>query len=310
MKIAVLGAGAMGGLYGSYLSRENDVTMVDINAEVVDKINNVGLEVREPDGSSNIFHPSAVTSTEGMDPVDLIIIFLNSRFTESALNGNKAIIGPNTCLMTMQNGSGHENVLGKFVAQENIILASTQHNANVAAPAVTNHGGSGMTYIGCVTGSADRFQLVADTFNACGLEAKVCDEVQKLIWNKMFTNVSASALTAVLQMPLGYISFDEATWELCSKLVREAVDVAKALGMDFDYEEKLAEVKKVCDNAPKGLTSIYSDIKNGRRSEVDTISGSVVAAGKKVGVPTPTHDAVVAIIHALEGRPLYDKDKE
>ena len=141
-------------------------------------------------------------------------------------------------------------------------------------------------------------------------QAKVSDEVQKLIWNKMFTNVSASALTAVLQMPLGYISFDEATWELCSKLVREAVDVAKALGMDFDYEEKLAEVKKVCDNAPKGLTSIYSDIKNGRRSEVDTISGSVVAAGKKVGVPTPTHDAVVAIIHALEGRPLYDKDKE
>ena len=310
MKIAVLGAGAMGGLYGSYLSRENDVTMVDINETVVEKINSEGFEVREPDGSSNIFHPHAVTDTEGMAPVDVIIIFLNSRFTEAALSGNKSIIGPDTCLMTMQNGSGHENLLSKFVPEENIILATTQHNANVAGPGITNHGGSGMTYIGCVTGSADRFKPVADTFNACGFEASVSDEVQKMIWNKMFTNVSASALTAITQMPLGYISFNESAWELCQKLVREAVDVAGALGMDFDYEEKLADVKAVCDGAPKGLTSIYSDIKNGRRTEVDTISGSVVAAGKKTGVPTPTHDMVVTLMHALEGRPLYDKDKE
>ena len=310
MRIAVLGAGAMGGLYGSYLSRENEVTMVDINESVVERINSIGFEIREPDGSSNIFHPNAVSDTEGMSPVDLIIIFLNSRFSEAALKGNPSLIGPETCIMTLQNGSGHENTLGKFVAQENIIIGTTQHNANVAEPAVTNHGGSGMTYIGCVAGSADRFQAIADTFTACGLEAKVSDEVQKMIWNKMFTNVSASALTAVLQMPLGYISFNENAWTLCCQLIREAVDVAKALGMDFDYDEKVAEVKKVCDNAPKGLTSIYSDIKNGRRTEVDTISGSVVAAGKKVGVPTPTHDAVVNLMHALEGRTLYDKDKE
>ena len=67
MRIVVLGAGAMGGLYGSYLSRGNDVTMVDINADVVDKINREGFEVREPDGSSNVFHPKAVTATAGMD---------------------------------------------------------------------------------------------------------------------------------------------------------------------------------------------------------------------------------------------------
>lgn len=204
----------MGGLYGSYLSRGDDVTMVDINAEVVDKINREGFEVREPDGSSNIFHPKGATTTAGMEPVDLIIIFLNSRFSESALNANKAIIGPNTCLMTLQNGSGHEATLGKFVPQENIIIGTTQHNANVAGPGITNHGGSGMTHIGCVTGSASRFQAIADSFTACGLQTDVSDDVQKMIWNKMFTNVSASALTAVLQMPLGYISLDPFAWGL------------------------------------------------------------------------------------------------
>ena len=302
MRIAVLGAGAMGGLYGAYLSRENDVTMVDINAAVVDKINAEGFEIREPDGSSNVFHPRAATSTAGMEPMDLIIIFLNSRFSESALNANRGIIGPDTCLMTLQNGSGHEATLGKFVSDEHIIIGTTQHNANAAGPGITNHGGSGMTHIGCVTGSASRFQAVADTFTACGLKTDVSDDVQKMIWNKMFTNVSASALTAVLQMPLGYISADPFAWSLCLKLIREAVDVAAALGMDFDYDQKVAEVKAVCDNSPKGLTSIYNDLKNGRRSEVDTISGSIVRAGEKAGVPTPNHAFMVALIHAMEDR--------
>ena len=73
--------------------------------------------------------------------------------------------------------------------------------------------------------------------------------------------------------------------------------------MDFDYDEKVAEVKAVCDKSPNGLTSIYADLRYGRRSEVDTISGSVVRAGKKSGVATPSHEFLVELIHAMEGRP-------
>ena len=304
MKIAVLGSGAMGGLFGAYLSRENDVTMVDINPAVVERINTQGLEVREPDGSSAVYRPRAVQNARGMDPVDLVIIFMNARFSEAALGGNPELIGPETYLMTLQNGSGHEDTLAKFAAKDRIIIGTTQHNANAAEPGVSNHGGSGVTHMGCVTGSAARLQPIADTFTACGLEADVSDDVQKMIWNKMFTNVSASALTGALQVPLGFISRNADAWALCRKLIREAVDVAAALGMDFDYDQKVAEVKAVCDNAPNGLTSIYSDLKNGRRSEVDTISGSVVRAGIKVGVPTPSHTFLVGMIHALEGKNL------
>lgn len=303
MKIAVLGAGAMGGLYSAYLSRHNEVTVIDVNAQVVEKINADGLEVQEPDGTSNIYHPHAVLSTEGMEPVDLIVVFVKAMFSESALNNNKSIIGPETYLMTLQNGSGHEDMLGKFVPQEHIIIGTTQHNASVAGFGVTKHGGSGMTHMGCVTGDVNRLQKFADAFTACGLEADVSDGVQKMIWNKMFTNVSASALTGALQVPLGFISADENAWKLCCQLIREAVDVAAALGMDFDYDEKVAEVKAVCDKSPNGLTSIYADLRDGRRSEVDTISGSIVRAGVKAGVPTPSHRFLVGFIHAMENRP-------
>jgi 2-dehydropantoate 2-reductase len=302
MKIAVLGSGAMGGLYSSYLSRGNEVTVIDVNQALVDKVNSDGLEVQEPDGTSNVFHPHAVLSTEGMEPVDLVIVFVKAMFSEGALNTNKGIIGPDTYLMTLQNGSGHEDLLGKFVPQEHIIIGTTQHNASVAGLGITKHGGSGITHMGCVTGDVSRLQKFADAFNACGLEADVSDGVQKMIWNKMFTNVSASALTGALQVPLGYISANEHAWSMCCTLIREAVDVAAALGMDFDYDEKVAEVKGVCDRSPEGLTSIYADLKNGRRSEVDTISGSVVRAGRKVGVPTPSHEFLVEMIHAMEGK--------
>ena len=300
MKIAVLGAGAMGGLYSAYLSRHNEVTVIDVNAQVVEKINEDGLEVQEPDGTSQVYHPHAVLSTEGMAPVDLIVVFVKAMFSESALNNNRGIIGPETYLMTLQNGSGHEDMLGKFVPQEHIIIGTTQHNASVAGFGVTKHGGSGMTHMGCVTGDVTRLQKFADAFTACGLDADVSDGVQKMIWNKMFTNVSASALTGALQVPLGFISADEHAWKLCCQLIREAVDVAAALGMDFDYDEKVAEVKAVCDKSPNGLTSIYADLRDGRRSEVDTISGSVIRASERNGVPAPTHRAMVQLVHAME----------
>ena len=126
--------------------------------------------------------------------------------------------------------------------------------------------------------------------------------MQKLIWGKMFTNVSASVLTGVLQVPLGYIAENESAWALCEKLVREAVAVAAGEGLDFDADEKVAEVRGVCERSPKGLTSIYADLRDGRKTEVDTISGSVVRASRRNGVPAPTHEAMVALVHAMEGK--------
>jgi 2-dehydropantoate 2-reductase len=310
MKIAVLGSGAMGGLFSAYLSKHNEVTVIDVNPALVETVNANGMKVREPDGHVDVYHPKATLSTAGMAPVDLVVVFVKAMFSEGALNNNRGIIGPNTCLMTLQNGSGHEDTLGKFVDAEHIVIGTTHHNANISELGTSNHGGSGITHIGCICGDVHRFQYIADAFTACGLEADVSDGVQKMIWDKMFTNVSASALTGALQVPLGFITEDPAAWGLCCELIREAVDVAAGLGMDFDYDEKVAEVRRVCENSPAGLTSIYADIKNGRRSEVDTISGSVVRAGKKCGVATPGHAFLVGMIHALEGKAKKEREQQ
>lgn len=302
MKIAVLGAGAMGGLFASYLCRHNDVTLISRHEEQADLINKEGFTVLEKDGTKEIFHPHALVSTKDMEPQDLVILFVKSMANESVLAANRSLLGPDTYLCTLQNGSGHEEVLRKFVPEDHIILGTTQHNASTKARNITRHGGSGMTHFGGITGDAKRLQRFADCFTSCGLQADVSDRVQEMIWNKMFTNISASALTGALQVPLGYIVKDPYAWSLCCQLIGEAVDVAAALGMHFDREEKIREVRAVCENAPDGLTSIYADLKNGRKTEVDAITGSVVRAGEKTGVPTPGHSFLLKLIHAMEGR--------
>lgn len=302
MRIAVLGAGAMGSLYGGYLSRKHDVLLVDVKEETTQKINADGLIIHEPDGTTAVCHPRAAVNTAGMAPVDLIIVFVKAMFSESALQNNRALIGPDTYVMTLQNGSGHEDTLCKFVDRAHVVIGTTQHNSAVVGPGEIRHGGSGITHLGCIEGDVSRLQLIADALCESGLEADCDPNVLKLIWGKMFTNVSVSALTGVLQVPMGFIVEDPHAWALCQTLVREAVAVAKGEGLDFDAEEKIAEVRAVCEKSPQGLTSIYADLQRGRRTEVDTISGSVVRASKRNGVPAPTHEAIVALVHAMEAR--------
>ena len=263
MRIAVIGCGAMGALYGGYLSRNNDVTLVERNPDRIAKIRADGLRIAEPDGSAAVYRPGITGDTSGMAPVDLVILFVKSMQSEVALEANRALIGRDTYLMTLQNGSG-------------------------------------WTHIGPLVGDAARLEPIREAFVSCGLEADCKQDIKRLIWQKMLTNVSASVLTGVLQVPMGFIAENPSAWAICETLVREAVAVAAGEGIEFDADEKVAEVRKVCTDSPAGLTSIYADLRDGRRTEVDTISGSVVRASERNGVPAPTHRAMVRLVHAME----------
>ena len=142
MKIAVLGAGAMGSIYGGHLSLHNDVYMIDKKQEIVDKINADGLKLFEND-KDVIYRPEAMTDSANLGEVDLVILFVKALFSKAALEENRYIIGEHTYVMTLQNGAGHEDILSEFVPKERIIIGTTEDNGAVLDFGYVRRGGIG-----------------------------------------------------------------------------------------------------------------------------------------------------------------------
>lgn len=307
MRIAVLGAGAMGSLFAAKLSACHDVLILDLNAARIESVKAEGLRVMEQDGSVLTGYPSASLPKDAAGEYDLVLVFVKAMFTKAALEGIRQIIGPKTLLLTLQNGGGHEDVLSQFVPMENVLIGTTQHNASVREGGSIHHGGSGVTVIGNLAGNDAAVKDVVDAFTQAGFEMKASENVRKAVWQKLMTNVSLSALTGVFQMPLGFVTQSESAWKLCEILIREAVAVAAADGVEFDVEDKIEEVRRVSVNGPMGITSICADLQNGRMTEVDTISGSVVRAAKRLGMQAPHHEMMVLLIHAFEDKNRINK---
>lgn len=302
MHITVIGSGAMGGLFSSLLSQDNEVTVVDRNEALIEKINGEGFSIIDKNGIRTIYHQKAVNSSKGLPVQDLVILFVKSMYNSDALEQNKNLIGENTFLLSLQNGMGHEELLSHYADANHVILGTTHQNAAIVSLAENVHKGTGPTTICNLSLQPKLCQPIADILTQAGIITTISPDVRRMIWNKLFTNVSASALTAILQVRLGYITSNPFAYGLCKNLIQETILVAKSEGFDFDYEEIVKEVTDICNNTPDGVTSISYDIKNHKKTEVDTISGSVLALAKAHEIDTPFTSFVVSLIHAMEGR--------
>ena len=302
MKIAVIGPGAMGMLFGGYLSKENDVTMVGTRPAAMEQMKQEGITITETDGSSAIYTPNACADTSGLGYMDLIILFVKASASKSALDKNRHLISPDTILMTLQNGAGHENLLLQYVDADHVIIGTTQQGSTKTSDNSIFHSGLGSSAFGAVNGHSERFNQIAEVFTACGFPSEVTDNVKYMIWNKLMINASSSVLSGVLQVPQGYVEQDSYAWSIACSLITELCETATADGYPFDAKEQIARLQKHLQAAPDGLTSIYADLKSGRRTEADFITGAVVDAARKHGILAPTHELMLKLVHAMEGR--------
>ena len=308
MKIAVLGAGAMGCLYGCYLSKKHDVLLVDTYAPQVEAINAKGVTITEMDGTDHHYAMKAVLSGTCSEPADLLVVFVKSTATYAAIEANQGLIGPDTLVMTLQNGAGNDRDIAHFVPKENIVIGTSKHNSVGAGPAACRHTGSGETTLGTMVKDSDKDRKVAAILEDCGFEVTVSDDIQRIIWSKLFVNMSINTLSALLECRIGYMIENKYAWDFARRIIYEGVMVAEADGTYFDRREALESVRKVCEAVPNGYASMYQDRKNRRKTEIDKINGAVVEQAKLYGVPTPYNSLVVDLIHAVEG--TYDDKPE
>ncbi len=302
MKIGVLGPGAMGLLYGAKLSAAADVILIGRNEEKVERLNKEGVTI-ERDGVKTVYPVTAVKSGECREVVDVVLIMTKAYQTGEALCANKGMIGPDTCLLTLQNGAGHEEVLGRFVDPAHVLIGTTAQGSSLTGPVSLVNSGLGPTAIGAIE-PCDANRRVLDELAAlmdqAGFECRVSDEILWMVWNKLMINASSSVLSGVLQVRQGVVAENEHAFLVCQQLIEEICATARALGLSFDTEEQIQRLHRHLLQAPMGYTSIYMDIRHKRKTEVDYICGAVLGAAKAHGVKVPGQEMMIRLVHAME----------
>lgn len=292
-RISIIGDGAMGVLYASMLSSFSPVTVFSRNAERTEKRNVNGIRVISREGEI-ICRPVFSSDKSAISSSDLVILFVKSTATVGVIDEYKEYIPEGAYIMTLQNGAGHLEELRRYFPEERIIIGVTEHNASVIDDCTINHGGCGKTVISTSP------EWVKDAFSSAGIETEVSDFVMRDIWRKLLTNASLSTATALLMCSIDSLGRSSSAFSIVEKLLEEAVMVAAGDGYRFSYDEVRRELYEKTRTSHNAYTSIYSDLKNGRKTEVDYISGYVTARAEALGLDVPYQRAAVDMIHAKE----------
>ena len=305
-KVAVLGAGAMGCLFGGLMAEKGlDVTLIDVWKEHVDTINSKGLKM-DGHGGDRYIKIKATMDPSTLKPVDAIIIMCKATALEKALTNAKNIIGDKTMLMSFQNGIGHEAIMQKIAGKEKVLGGTTTQASNVLGPGHIKNHAALPSWIGEYEGGmSDRVKDLAETFTAHNLETIAVPDIKKRKWMKLFALTAIGPLSSIFDLHHTdlYISNknQEVSRELGKKIILETREVAKADGVDVTEDECLEMFNKIVDSKQTNKSSMCFDILNKRKTEIDFINGAVSKIGKGHGVKTPMNDLMYKMIMVKEG---------
>lgn len=305
MKICMLGTGSLGSTIGGTLAQGgSEVYFVDQWKEHIDKINENGLKMTD-EKEEWFVKVDARTSAEGIGPVDLVIVLVKSFATKEAVAQLKKtnVIGPETLVMSLQNGLGNEETIAEVVGEDNVISGKTYVGGRLLEPGYVSVGVKGKyTYIGELTGKiTDRIQAVCEEFNKAGLLCEVSDNIKGLIWDKLLINVAAGALCGITRLPYGPLYEEDYIKDTAVEAIQEGINVAKAAGVKLKSEDPEYAWYAASEGLPGTFkTSILQSLEMKRPTEIDFINGSVVEWGEKFGIATPVNKTLVTCVKGIE----------
>lgn len=309
MKIAILGGGgAMGGLFGGYLARAgNAVTLIDVARPAIDAINKDGLRIEEKDGSSAVIAVHATHDAASVGPVDLIVNFVKCYHTEVAIRAALPMMGPDTAILSLQNGWGNASRIGAVAGESRVIVGLTYHSGTLLGPGSVKHPGTGLTHLGEMAGGvSDRVEAVAAIFRASGIETVTSARILDEVWKKLALNACTLPTSALLGFFAHELVKFDGTKTLMAAILAEVVAVARANGIALDYDERWSAITGLLTKAVGGKSSMLQDVQACRQTEIEVINGAIVAAGLKAEVSTPVNQAMVSMIEAAQARYLAE----
>ena len=300
MRVVVLGAGAMGAIFGGALSRAGaEVVFFDSRSEVVDAINRDGLRVSGIMGEFSL-RCAAIIEPSDLGNFDMALVLVNAGATATVASVAERCLGPNGFALTLQNGIGNWEALAGRLGERRVLAGSTFNSGAGLGPGMSHHSDLGTSWLGELDGTvSERAQAVAALFRTGGLPTEAVDNAVAVIWSKFILNCAINPVAAATGLRPGEIARDSHAAALVDGILDEALAVVEAEGITLPEPDPRGHIRDHCwqrFNKP----SMLQHIESGRETEIDALNGALVEQARHHGIPTPINEAMVRVIKGRE----------
>ncbi len=306
MKIVIVGGGALGRLFGSYLaSAQNEVTLLDIDSGVVNAMQHEGIGVvvsdeGDPDQVTQV-PVTAISDAELVKESELVMLMVKSLSTRLATESIAHLITPECPLLCIQTGLGNIEIIEQIVPREHILGGITFMSGTALGGAKIRYGRSGKTYIGELDGKVTpRVQHIANIFDEGGIETQVVEQIIGRLWCKVIVFSAINPITSILKVPNGCLTGKMESVTLMKRLLDEGRLVAEAKGVNLVYNDLYELLFDACRNSAGNLSSMLQDVLNEKPTEIDAQNGAICRYAKECGLEVPTHHTMVEMVKLLE----------
>lgn len=298
MRIAVIGAGALGSLFGGLLAADgNDVWLFHHREEYVAALEERGVSIEEPEGRTRQVDVRSTHDAAEVGPVDLALVLVKAHQTVPAVRQHGACIGPETRVLSLQNGLTNHHRLREHVGAEGTLHGVTFQGATLDGPGRVKRTATGPAMFGGA--DAGFAEQVGDVFEAAGIEARVVADPFRYVWEKQLWGVAIKPLAALTRLPNRQLVADGELSGLMYRLMREAAAVADARGVTLDVDAEYETLTSALTDS-EHTSSMLQDVEAGRRTEIDDVNGAIVELGATEGVDVPYNEVVTSLVRGLE----------
>ena len=301
MRVAIVGAGALGSVFGGLLIEAGlDVVLVRRDKEIVSAVKDNGLQIEGASGD-RVVRAAIVSDPSEAGKVDLAIVTVKAYDTANAVQAIKTVVGDEGIVLTLQNGVGNFEILEESFPGR-VLLGTTTNGALALGAGAFRHTGIGQTHFGEPDGSIKpRTRQVAGLLEKAGAgPVHLVENAQGCVWSKLIINAAINGPATLLRVRNGDLPKTKAGKELIHDIVSECIRVVEAKGISLIFDDPEAQVLAVCEATAKNLNSMFQDISAGRKTEIDYINLAVAREAENVKISAPVNRTVGLMIKALE----------
>jgi 2-dehydropantoate 2-reductase len=302
MRILIMGTGGVGGYYGGLLAQQGHEVIFTARGAHLDAIRRDGLKIKSIHGDFTVFPVNTTDDPAGAGVAELVLFCVKTYNTDEAVAAIRPGVGPDTVVMSLQNGIDAAERIGKVLGMNHIIGGATWLSSALEAPGVIRQVSQFRRIVfGELTGGqSKRTRSISEAFKNTGITVETSEDIWKVLWTKLVFITAVSSLGSLTRLPLGdYRSIPE-TRSLLTKIMKEVESVARAqnISLDQDVVEKWLEF--IDSSNPHIKPSMQLDVESGHRTEIESMIGAVSRKGYELAVPTPAIDFVYAALLPID----------